>query len=369
MARRFLDAYGELVLVVALGLAAQAELWLDPTWEEDRLALAPVALGMSVVLLLRQSAPLVTLAVEIVGLSMISAINAVEGNDPMTVVLVALVAVYSAGAHAGGRRLLGAVTLVALAIGAAVVADGSSYNVSGVIFFGVVIGGPFLAGVVIRIRRERERLLVQERDERARAAVAEERTRIARELHDVVAHAISVILLQSRGARHARDQKELESSLDAIEQTAGSALGEMRRLLGILRRDDDELALAPQPSVDNLEVLAAQVREAGLPVDLVVEGEPRLLPPGVDLSAYRIVQEALTNALKHAGSASARVRIRYGAEALEVEIADDGPGAANGDAGGHGLIGMRERVLVFGGDLETGPRPEGGYTVRARLPL
>jgi signal transduction histidine kinase len=143
----------------------------------------------------------------------------------------------------------------------------------------------------------------------------------------------------------------------------------MRRLLGMLRQGDEELALAPQPSLRHLDALVAQVREAGLPVELSVEGEPAALPPGVDLSAYRIVQEALTNALKHAGPATARVVVRYGAEVLEVDVIDTGRRPAAGDGVGHGLVGMRERVTLFGGELEAGRRGEGGFTVRARLPL
>lgn len=142
----------------------------------------------------------------------------------------------------------------------------------------------------------------------------------------------------------------------------------MRRLLAILRADDDA-TLAPQPSLGQLKVLAGQVRDAGLPVNVRVEGAPRELSPGVDASAYRIVQEALTNALKHAGPASALVTIRYGSEALELEVADDGAGPSNGDGGGHGLMGMRERAAVFGGTIEAGPGRDGGYSVRARLPL
>jgi signal transduction histidine kinase len=143
----------------------------------------------------------------------------------------------------------------------------------------------------------------------------------------------------------------------------------MRRLLGMLRRDDEEIALAPRPSLRNLAALAAQVEEAGLPVDLSVEGEPIELPPGVDLSAYRIVQEALTNALKHAGPATARVVVRYRKNDLELEIADTGPGADATDGEGHGLLGMRERVSLYGGKIEAGPRDGGGFAVRARLPL
>jgi signal transduction histidine kinase len=249
--------------------------------------------------------------------------------------------------------------------------DGESMNVSGILFFSFFIFGPFLAGFVIRIRREREHLLVQERDERARAAVAEERTRIARELHDVVAHAMGVIVLQARGARHAMDAApdDARGAIDAIESTAGTALAEMRQLLGVLREDSEEIAFAPQPSLAHLDVLAAKLREAGLPVEVTVDGETRELPPGVDLSAYRIVQEALTNALKHAGPARARVHLRYRPDHVEVEVLDDGDGGSNGGGSGHGLLGMHERVSVFGGELETGPRDGGGYAVRARLPL
>ncbi len=155
-----------------------------------------------------------------------------------------------------------------------------------------------------------------------------------------------------------------------IEQTGRQTLAEMRRLLGMLRRSDDEMELAPQPSMEHVDALIEQVREAGLPVTLNVEGDIHDLPAAVDLSAYRIVQEALTNALKHAGPASARVTVRYGDDELELDIVDDGSGAVqNGDGGGHGLIGMRERVSMFGGNLDAGARSEGGYEVRARLPL
>ena len=239
-------------------------------------------------------------------------------------------------------------------------------------FFTAIFGGTWLAGRAMRRRRGRERELILEREEKARPAVLEERTRIARELHDVVAHAVSVIVLQARGARHAlgKEPDDARDAIDAIEETATQALGEMRRLLGLLRADDEEVALAPQPSLAHLDTLVAHVRDAGLPVEVRVEGRPRELAPGVDLSAYRIVQEALTNALKHAGQARARVVVHYGDEVLELEVADTGAGDANGGGGGgHGLAGMRERVAVFGGELESGPRSEGGFAVRARLPL
>jgi signal transduction histidine kinase len=370
--RRFLSHHGELALVFGLGLLGQAELWVDREWEADRYLLAPIGLAMTALLLLRTRLPLVTLLLELAALQVATAVSTVENNDPMGVILPVLVAVYSAGAHTRGRALGFSTLLVVAATLAAIVEDGSSMNVSGFLFFGFFMGGPFLAGIVIRIRRDRERLLARERDERARAAVAEERARIARELHDVVAHAISVVVLQARGGRRslASEPEEARRALDAIERTASQALVEMRRLLGMLRTDDEALGLAPQPGLGGLGTLVEQVREAGLPTDLRVDGEPRELPPGVDLSAYRIVQEALTNALKHAGArARARVVLTYGEDELLLEVADDGAGPGQSNGTGHGLTGMRERVSVFGGRLESGPRPEGGFAVKARLPL
>ena len=370
MLRRLREDYGELALAVALGLLAQAELWLDDTYADDRRRLAPLALAMTLVLLLRVRAPLVALAGQ--GAIFALLMQHSSDDDPMSLVLMLLVVVYSAGAHTTGARTVIAAGIVAAQVGLAMAQDEDSLNVSGLLFFGFFIGAPFLAGVAIRIRRERERLLARERDERARAAVAEERTRIAGELHDVVAHAVSVIVVQARGGRKrlAADPEAARGAFDTIEATGQQALAEMRRLLGALRADDEEPALQPQPSLHRLDALAAAVTEAGLPVEVHVEGEPPELPPGVDVSAYRIVQEALTNALRHAGPARAVVRVRYGEGEVGIEVADDGRGAtsANGD-GGHGLVGIRERVHVYGGEFEAGDRPEGGWAVRATLPF
>jgi signal transduction histidine kinase len=224
---------------------------------------------------------------------------------------------------------------------------------------------------------ERTAELERAREELARRAVTEERLRLARELHDVVAHAMSVIAVQSGVGAHVADSRprEVGKALAAIEVTSRAALIELRRLLGVLRQDGDpQASLAPVPGLANLEGLLAEVAEAGLAVRLRVEGAPAPLPAGVDLSAYRIVQEALTNVVKHAGPAHAQVTIRYRDHEVAVEVIDDGPGvaavAADGRRGtGHGLIGMAERVAVFGGDLEVGPRPGGGFRVAARLPL
>ena len=224
---------------------------------------------------------------------------------------------------------------------------------------------------VVRDRDERAALAERERDMAGREAVAEERARIARELHDVVAHSVSVMVVQAQaGPRLLDDPERVRGVFGSIEASGREALVELRRLLGVLRTADEQLAVGPQPGLDSLESLLEQVRGAGLRVDLRVEGEPVQLPPGVDLAAYRIVQEALTNALKHAGNAEAEVVVRYSASMIELEVVDNGSTVGASVAGsGHGLIGMRERVALYGGVLEAGARNGHGYAVRARLPL
>jgi signal transduction histidine kinase len=210
---------------------------------------------------------------------------------------------------------------------------------------------------------------VDKAHERARDAVAEERARIARELHDVVGHSVSVMTVQASGVRRLLRPDQEREALLIVERTGREALAEMRRMVGVLRRPEEAPALAPQPSLEHVERLVEKAREAGLPVDLRVEGEPVELPAGVDLTAYRLVQEGLTNALKHARANRAEVLVNYGRRELEVTVSDDGRGVGNGDGGGHGLVGMRERVSVYGGELDAGPQPGGGYRLRARLPV
>jgi signal transduction histidine kinase len=219
--------------------------------------------------------------------------------------------------------------------------------------------------------RERAARAEREREDRARTAVTEERARIARELHDVVGHSVSVMTVQASAVRRLlRTEQERErEALLIVEQTGREALAEMRRMVGVLRRPEEGPALAPQPSLEHVGKLVDQAREAGLSVELRVEGDPHPLPAGVDLTAYRLVQEGLTNALKHARAERAEVLVRYGAGDMEVTVSDDGRGAGSNDGGGHGLVGMRERVAVYGGVLEAGARPEGGYRLRARLPV
>ena len=206
--------------------------------------------------------------------------------------------------------------------------------------------------------------------EEARRAVEEERGRITRELHDVLAHSVSVMTVQASAVRRLlRPEQERErEALLTVEETGRQALAEMRRLLGIMGSEHEAAALAPQPGLDTLPALVDQVRRSGLPVELLVEGTPVRLPAGVDLSAYRIVQDALTNTLRHAGPARAWVAVRYGGDDVEIEVANDGRADAGADGDGHGLVGMRERVALCGGELHSGPRPGGGFRISARLP-
>jgi signal transduction histidine kinase len=235
----------------------------------------------------------------------------------------------------------------------------------------------WLAGLALRQRatqaedaEERAARAERERAVATRIAVAEERARIARELHDIVAHSVSVMVLQVGAVRH-RLPPELADDRDAlmdVEKAGRGALGEMRRLLGAMH-DGQEAELAPQPGLDNLDALVERVGRAGLPVRFHVEGDAVQLPRAVDLSAYRIVQEGLTNSLKHSRASLADITVRYGNDDLELEVRDDGVGVANSDGLGHGLVGIRERVKIYGGEMSAGAGPEGGFVLTARLPL
>ena len=248
------------------------------------------------------------------------------------------------------------------------------------LFFAVPIALAWVLGDSVRYRRgyyraleERAARLERERDAQAQIAAAAERARIAREMHDVIAHNVSVMVVQADGAAFALDTQpeRAREALGAISRTGRQALAEMRRLLGVLRTADGPAELAPQPGINQVGDLLEQARGSGLPVSFTVEGLPRELPPGADLAAYRVIQESLTNTRKHGGpSASASVTLRYCEDGLMLCIADDGRGAAAvAEAGGHGLTGMRERVELYGGTIRSGPRPGGGYQVTATLPF
>jgi signal transduction histidine kinase len=257
------------------------------------------------------------------------------------------------------------------------------YNVPGgsgseQIFIPLLFGVCWLAGFALQERSQqakaaeaRAALAEREREVGARIAVAEERARIARELHDVVAHSVSVMVLQAGAVRHKLpgDLDEDKEALRHVEQTGRAALAEMRRLLGAMRSDEDGLALAPQPGMNSLESLLDEVGRAGLPVELHLEGERFPLPRAIDLSAYRIVQEGLTNALKHAHAKRADVTLGYAPDELRIEVRDDGRGVSSSDGRGHGLVGVRERVKIYGGEMSATAAPEGGFVLSARLPI
>ena len=264
--------------------------------------------------------------------------------------------------------------------GAAIVIYNDPNHARGdVIFTPALFAIGWLVGYALRERtdqtkaaEERATRAEREREAAARVAVAEERGRIARELHDVVAHAVSVMVLQVGAVRHRMPETDTEDreTLTNVEQAGRTALAEMRRLLNAMRHDDDELELLPHPGLGNLDSLVDDVRAAGLPVRLQISGEPVALPPGLDLSAYRILQEGLTNALKHARASQAEVEVHYTATELRLEVRDDGPGGPSTDAGvGHGLVGIRERVRIFGGGMSAGTSRAGGFVLRAQLPL
>jgi signal transduction histidine kinase len=329
-----------------------------PPW---LLALLPLLMGAPLVL--RRRAPLLTWTAIWVAVAL-QVLIARHPPESLYLVLVLFAGSYSLGAHADLRRAAVGLAVTAPAMVLIGRLGGLGVSVVPLLVF-------WLAGVLVRARRqsvalaERNGALQQQAEQ---AAVAE-RARIARELHDIVAHHLSVIVLQAAAGRSPR--RSADAALENIENCGRQALAETRRMLGVLHDSGQETGLDPQPGISELGTLTETVRAAGLPVSLVISGDPAAVPAAVDVSVYRIVQEALTNVLKHAGPAHAHVTIGCADEAVMIEITDDGtrePGKQP-SLGGHGLAGMRERAAIFGGELHTGPRHGGGFAVRARLPL
>jgi signal transduction histidine kinase len=381
--------------IVALALAGLAFLNLYINWGTESTVRAVLAIVLTLIIILpltlRRHYPLAVLIVMTVAILSYRSLNIPESSFTFYALLLAF---FSVGAY-GDRRWRGWVRgLTALAI--------IGYLTYSVFFIerswifpvktllsqvSVILSDAFLFGAawwigdVFRIRRERELELQErtvqlehERDENARRAVLDERVRIARELHDVVAHHVSVMGIQAGAARRILKQQPEKANevLSQIETSSRQAVDELQRLLGFLRQQNQVDELTPQPSLKQLEMLVNHMYEAGLPVEIRIEGDLQPLPPGVDLSAYRIVQEALTNTLKHAGPARASVTIRYVTNAIELEIRDDGRGTTqieNLESHGRGLIGMRERVTLHGGEFTARNAPGTGFVVRAKLPL
>lgn len=374
---------------------------LNPSFNPPAtVAVVAAMLGISLPLALRRRLPF-SAAIAVVVAFLVGRI-VLDARESAITVLAASLAIYSAALH-GRRRFRTGVLAVCLGailieVGREVLfrasaTDVTSLTKSFVLTYNVVVLSlPWVLGAVIRSLREREGELAEraaelqrEREENARQAVFAERVRIARELHDVVAHHVSVMGVQAGAARRVmgRQPDKAAEALSSIEASSRQAVLEMHRLLAYLRRAGDTDELAPQPGLAQLDDLVAQEAGGDLAVDLKIEGDPRALSPTLEVSAYRIVQEALTNTRKHSGGASATVRVRYGPAALEVEVFDDGTGRevtpiVRGESApihlrdplvGHGLIGMRERATLHGGHLSAGPRQGGGFSVHATFPL
>jgi signal transduction histidine kinase len=335
-----------------------------------------IQLGYAGALMWRRTAP-VTALIAMDALSVASSLL----HQADVGFLAFLICVYSVARYRSPRPALVAAALTVVAGLLTTLIDAAEGATASAAFFTVMVAIAFVVGRNVRTRhaymdalRERARRAEAERETTARTAVMDERRRIARELHDLVAHHVSVMRVLAEGSRRLmrRDPDRADEALSQIDALGREALQEMRRILDVLRSDDepDESPTEPNPGTATLESLVEQVRRAGLPVQLEITGEHRTLSAGADLSAFRIVQEALTNTLKHGGPfARARVEVRYGSRRLEIDVEDNGRGAsAQGPDGGHGLLGMRERVGVYGGELTVGPRAGGGFIVHATLP-
>ena len=361
-------------IALAIGVWSVTEVFvenLQPVWITAPL----MALGCSALYWRRRYPILVGIAV--VSMAILQAAIGMSLHTAVGPVVGIFFVSWAIGAYEPRRRaVLGLVVLVCgmwVAMGIDLLRHTDHYAGTDFPWVGALVATPGVLGIAFGARTRslhaaeaRARQLELER----REAVVAERARIARELHDVIAHSVSVMTVQAGAAEEMlkRDPGRALEPVRAVQETGRQALVEMKRLVGILRDDDDEIGLAPQPGLADLDRLVEQMRDAGLPVEVRIEGERRPLPLGVDLSAYRVVQEALTNALKHAGRASAIVTVCYGESDVTIDVADDGDGGVK-TSDGHGLIGMRERIGVFGGTFAAGPRDAGGFAVSVRLPL
>ena len=365
----------DMILVAVLLIGSVVEVLTSdlPRWLVLPAALAAGALWW------RRSAPTLTAAVVVTSATLV-AVVAAPTQGSFTGFVAMVIALYSVGAHQPRRSGLYVLVMVIVGIVAAGVATNAliaRVNVGDWIPVGVWLSLAWALGTEVRrnrIQNEQLRVLAQqladERDARAREAVSLERSRLARELHDVVAHNVSLMAVQAEGAGRVLqgDQPQVRAALAAIATTGRDTIDELRRLLGILRADGAEAQLAPQPGLADLAPLLDRVRGSGLAVDLTVTGDPIALPAGAQLSAYRVVQEALTNTLKHADASHVAVDLLYSPGAVEVRVADNGRPAGPGTGTGQGLVGLRERVALYGGSLTAG-QDTNGYTVRALLPI
>jgi signal transduction histidine kinase len=354
---RVVDGVAAAVLIVL----AQADTWFGVA-TGSKAVLVPCTLVIPATVAWRTRAPLAAVSVAMAAV----VIQSLAASPPQAVwmIVVVMLLAYSAGAELGGGQAVLALAILLAGMGIDE-SQASDESLAGYVFVGLITVLPWVAGRAVQARQRGG-------EETARAAVVAERSRIARELHDMVAHAVSIMVVKVEAADAVLDRRpdQAHEQLAAVKRTGREALAEMTRLLGMLRADGEALELAPQPGIGRLPELIGEVQAAGLPVDYAAVGTERALPPGVDLAAYRVIQEALTNARKHGGDRTkARVRLTYAEHALTIDVDDDGRGSTNGHSGGHGLVGMRERLGLYGGTLEAGPAPAGGYAVHAVIPL
>jgi signal transduction histidine kinase len=341
-----------------------------------------LAFGAALPIAIRRRWPIAALAIAAVSIGIATAVGQSFAPDPLIAVPM-----YQVASVRERRQSIPALLLVGFALLIAAAIGSSTHPQEGEATFSVLLAvAAWFVGASVRVRREYSVGLAEqaaqrqrETEERAQRGVAEERLRIARELHDVVAHSLSVIAVQSGVGRHVIDEQpeKAKEALEAVESTSRAALSELRRMLGVLRQEDSEDAdTAPAPGIGDLDALLQQIRATGVDVEVRIEdGAVDDLSPSVELSVYRIIQEALTNVVKHAGKTRSQLEIRHEHDDLVVEIVDDGPSsirsypsAASGETH-HGIVGMRERAALFGGSLSAGPRPGGGFRVLARIPL
>jgi signal transduction histidine kinase len=366
----------DVALALLLATGAQLEVWAGgmPGPAAAKLTLAVLT---TVPLAWRTVAPVAAVVVTTGGYAL-AVVMGVPADEPLIPLLAPLVAIYSLGAHGSVLGIVagGAAALVGYSVANA---WGTGAEASELVVAVAMVLGTLAVGRAVRelgfetdLLEARTAQLERERDERAKAAVAEERARIARELHDVIGHSISIMGVQAGAVRRllAPEQEREREALLAVERTGRDAVAEMRRLLGLLRSHDDERALGELPTLQRLDDLVAELRGAGLDVDLRIEAELDDLSPGLALAAFRVIQEALTNALKHAPGTHVRATLRRTPGEVQIEVVDDGSQhpAPSRDGGGQGLVGMRERVALYGGALEAGPRADRGFVVLARLP-
>lgn len=364
--RELLYALGPVVALTLVGLASEDRPRFGGLEGTIPLVIVP--------LVARRALPLAVFLLVSIGALLTSA----DSPAPWIQVCAVGLASFTIGERAGDRTRSALVVIVVAAMLALGFVAQDADPIEALVLPFVVLIPTWLMGDILRARRvevvrraEAIERSIREREERLRAAASEERRHVARELHDVVAHAVSVMVIQAGAARQVvrSSPEQAEESMLAVESTGREAMTELRRFLGALSDDDEAAGLAPQPGIGELSTLLERVREAGLPTSLEVDGEPRSIPPSLDVTVYRIVQEALTNALRYARRAATLVRLSWEPDQLRLEILDDGPATGDADGSGRGLVGMSERASLVGGRLEAGPRVGGGYAVRAWLPL